>query len=142
MSGEGNKAVVRLAVEAYNQGNLAVIDELYTPDFVYHNPNFPTVQSREDYKQWLTQFAAAFTDVHLSVEEMLAKEDSVAYRATLRSIHSGSWGGEAPTGKPHTLSLMTFYRLIDGKIAEAWQISDVLGGLQQIGIIPPMEQAE
>ncbi len=140
MSTEDNKTIIRRIAEAFNQGDLAVRDELYTPDFVYHDPANPTVQSREDYKQWLTRFRAAFSDAHLSLEEMLAEEDRVAYRATLRALHSGSRRGVAPTGKPITLILMTFYHLTDGKIAEMWQISDALGALQQLGVIPAPEQ--
>jgi steroid delta-isomerase-like uncharacterized protein len=141
MSTEENKTIVRRSIEEFNQGNLAVIDELFAPDFVYHDPANPQVRSREDYKQWITGFFAAFPDVHASVEDMLAEEDRVAYRYTLRATQSGSWRGAAPTGKAITVTSITIARLADGKIAEGWQNADALGLVQQLGVIPTPGQA-
>ena len=141
MSTEENKAAIRRLAEEFNQGNLAVVDESFAPDFVYHDPANPTVHSRQDYKQWLTQFLAAFPDAHFSLEDMLAEEDKVAYRYTLRGTQSGSWRGAAPTGKPITVTSINIARLTDGKIVEGWQNSDALGLVQQLGLIPTPGQA-
>ena len=49
MSTEDNKALIRrLIEEVWNQGNLAVFDELYAPDFIFHDPGLPQVRTRED----------------------------------------------------------------------------------------------
>ncbi len=131
-----NKTAIRRVVEQFNQGNVAVIDELYTPDFVFHDPANPTIHSREDYKQWCIGLYTAFPDLHFSVEDMLAEEDKVAYRYTLRATQSGSWRGAAPTGKPITLTAICIDRMTDGKIVEEWHIADVLDLVQQLGLIP------
>ena len=141
MSTEENKAAFRRLAEEFNQGNLAVIDEICTPDFVYHDPANPTVHSRQDYKQWLTQFRTAFPDAHISLEDMLAEEDKVAYRYTIRGTHSGSWRGAAPTGKLITVTSINIARLTGGKIAEGWQNVDALGLVQQLGLVPASGQA-
>ena len=54
MSTEDNKAVIHRIVDGLNQKEVAVLDELYTPDFVSHDPANPQVRSREDFKQWFT----------------------------------------------------------------------------------------
>lgn len=141
MSAEDNKTIVRRSLEEFNQGNLSVIDELFAPDFVYHDPANPTVHSRQDYKQWLTQFRAAFPDVRISVEDMLAEGDKVAYRYTLRATQSGSWRGAPPTGKPISVTAIVIARLTGGKIAEGWQNADALGLVQQLGLMPAQGQA-
>ena len=138
MSTEENKAIVRRFVEEFNQGNLAVIDGLCTPDFVFHDPANPSVHSREDHNQWLTRLRTALPDAHISIEDMLAEEDKVAYRYTFRATHSKSWRGAAPTGKPITVTAMEIIHMTDGKIAEVWLNSDALGLVQQLGLIPAM----
>ena len=138
MSTEENKATLRRFADEFNQGNLAVIDELCTPDYVYHDPANPTIRSRQDYKQWLAQFRTAFPDVHISIEDILAEADKVAYRYTISGTHSGSWRGAAPTGKPITTISINIARLTDGKITEVWQNADILGLVQQLGLLPSM----
>jgi steroid delta-isomerase-like uncharacterized protein len=138
MSTEENKANVRRFVDGLNQRNVAVIDELCTPDFVSHDPANPQVRSREDYKQWVTGLSAAFPDLHFTIDDILAEGDKVAYRFTLRATHSGSWRGAAPTGKSITVTGTAIDRIRDGKFAEAWANTDALGLVQQLGLIPSM----
>ena len=138
MSTEENKANVRRFTDGFNQKNVAVIDELCTPDYVNHDPANPQVRSREDYKQWFTELSAAFPDLHFTIDDILAEGDKVAYRFTLRATHSGSWRGAAPTGKSTTVTGIAIARLRDGKSAELWTITDALGLVQQLGLIPSM----
>ena|SRR2546430_1128685 len=138
MSTEENKANVRRFTDDINQKNVAVIDELCTPDYVNHDPANPQVRSREDYKQWFTGLSAAFSDLHFTIDDILAEGDKVAYRFTLRATHSGSWRGAAPTGKSITVTGTEIVRIHDGKFAEAWANTDALGLVQQLGLIPSM----
>jgi len=138
MSTEENKANVRRFTDGFNQKNVAVIDELCTPDYVNHDPANPQVRSREDYKQWFTELSAAFPDLHFTIDDILAEGDKVAYRFTLRATHSGSWRGAAPTGKSITVTGTAIARIRDGKFAEDWVNTDALGLVQQLGLIPSM----
>ena len=138
MSTEENKANVHRFTDGLNQKNVAVIDELCTPDYVNHDPANPQVRSREDYKQWFTGLSAAFPDLHFTIDDILAEGDKVAYRFTLRATHSGSWRGAAPTGKSITVTGTAIARIRDGKFAEEWVNTDALGLVQQLGLIPSM----
>jgi steroid delta-isomerase-like uncharacterized protein len=138
MSTEENKANVRRFTDGLNQKNVAIIDELCTPDYVNHDPANPQVRSREDYKQWFTGLSAAFPDLHFTIDDILAEGDKVAYRFTLRATHSGSWRGGAPTGKSITVTGTEIARIRDGKFAESWANTDALGLVQQLGLIPSM----
>ena len=60
---------------------------------------------------------------------------------TERGTHKGDYMGIAPTGKQYTLTLIVISRIIDDKILECWMVSDLLGQLQQLGVIPAMGQA-
>lgn len=41
MAAEDNKAVLRRLAEEFNKRNLAVIDEVFSPNFVLHDANHP-----------------------------------------------------------------------------------------------------
>src|SRR5437879_2838022 len=60
-------------MECWNQGNLALIEELLAPDFIHHNPDRPDVRSREDYKRWFAESHRLFPDFHITVEVVSLK---------------------------------------------------------------------
>jgi predicted ester cyclase len=98
MSTEDNKANVRRGYEALNQRNLAVFDELLTPEIVFHNAS-TTIQGLEAYKQFLSMYITAFPDLHFTIEDMIAEGDFVVVRQTTRGTHQGNLMGIPPTGK-------------------------------------------
>jgi predicted ester cyclase len=55
-------------------------------------------------------------------------------RVSLRCVHGGEFEGLPPTGKEIALDAFTVFRLVDGRIAEEWEIIDELGMMQQIGM--------
>jgi predicted ester cyclase len=73
MSTEDNKALVRRWYEDFNQRNLAM-DELFSPDYVYHNPP-TTLHGLEEFKQFLSLYLTAFPDARFTVEDELAEGD-------------------------------------------------------------------
>jgi len=75
MSTEDNKALVRRAIEeVWNQGHVALIDELDDANLIHHDPDFPNIRTREDYTQWVIETRNAFPDLHLTIEDMIAEE--------------------------------------------------------------------
>ena len=137
MSTEDNKAHVHRGFEAVNQKNLAVFDELLTPDVVFHNAS-TTMQGLEAYKQFLSMYMTAFPDLHFTIEEMIAEGDTVVARFTTRGTHQGNLMGIPPTGKQVSGTGMFIDRIVNGKGIEQWFNTDDLGLLQQLGVIPPM----
>ncbi len=135
MSTEQNKAVVRRFVEeVLSQGNLALIDELFASD--YTNYGFGQPFGREGFLAVLGQFRSAFPDLRFTIEDMVAEGDRVMIRGTARGTHRGEFNGIPPTGKQITVSLMTDYRLANGKIVEDRPLTDMLSLLQQVGAVP------
>ena len=70
----------------------------------------------------------------------MTEGDMVAARFTARGVHNGAFMGLPPTGKPITMTGIEIFRLENGKIAELWGEANLLGLMQQLGILPPMEQ--
>ena len=67
---------------------------------------------------------AAFPDLNVTVEEVMAEGDRVAARVTMRGTHRGEFQGIAPTGKRVEVRAMDMFRISDGKIVEHWGHAD------------------
>ena len=138
MSTEDNKAIVRrLLEEGFNQKNLAVFDELYAPNFVYRLA-LTTIEGVEAFKQFSITFFTAFPDLRFTIEDQLAEGDKVVTRWIASGTHRGPFQGIPPTGKQVTVTGIGINRLANGKIVENWTNFDMLGLLQQLGVIPSM----
>lgn len=132
-----NKATIRRVIEeVYNQGNLAVADELYTANAVRHDPATPDVPRGPEFAKQITlRYRTAFPDLRLTIEDMIVDGDKVAVRWASTGTHLGELQGIAPTGKNVSLGGITIVRFANGKIEEEWANWDALGMLQQLGII-------
>ncbi|BAZ47608.1 hypothetical protein NIES4103_02100 [Nostoc sp. NIES-4103] len=143
MQAEENKAIARRYYdEIMNQGNLATIDELLSPDFLFTIPTHPEPYHGPDgFKQLVTMLRGAFPDVHLSVEHLLADGDTVVGHWTGSGTHAGSplhtvLGDIPASGKHFSIDGISWLRIVDGKIVESLANEDTLGLLQQIGVLP------
>ena len=136
MSAEGNKALVRRYMEeAFEKRSSTIVDELVAPEFVHHDPVSP-IHGPEELKQLHGMFFAAFPDMRLTVEDMIAEADKVVTRWTIRGTHQGDLLGIPPTGKSVIVTGMVISRLKDGKFVEDWEKFDTMGLMQQLGVIP------
>jgi predicted ester cyclase len=61
---------------------------------------------------------AAFPDIHMKIDDMVAEGDKVAVRLTFRGTFKGKFGDLEPTGKQITVTAAYFYRFKDGKEME------------------------
>ena len=134
---EENKAKQRrIFEEALNRGNLALFDDLIAADYEAESPQ-GTIKGAEGMKQGATALRTAFPDIHFTVEDMVAEEDRVVSRVTVRGTHEGEYMGIPPTGKKFAVNAIIITRWVDGKEVEAWEVVDMLGMFQQLGISPP-----
>jgi steroid delta-isomerase-like uncharacterized protein len=133
-----NKAIIGRVVELWNTGNLAIADEIYGADFVNHDPNDPEVTNLESYKGYVAAILTGFPDFHVTTNDLIVEGDKVAVRWIITATHHGEFAGIPATGIEATWMGMTIWRFADGKIVEGWWMKDVLGLLQQLGVIPPM----
>ena len=137
MSTEENKALVRrFYEEVFNKKNLAGIGDFLDTHIIEHAlpPGLPS--GIEGSKQFIGMYLAAFPDLHLATEDLIAEGDKVVARFTLRGTHKGEFMGVPSTGKQVTMTGIQIVRTADGRIAENWINLDALGMLQQLGVIP------
>ena len=137
MSIEDNKAVVRREIEeCWHKGNLVVVEEIYDTNFVDHSPFPGTAPNREGIKQFVKIMRAAFPDIRLNIEDLIAENDKVVERVTATGTNKGEFMGTTPTGKQITVPVITINRFAGNKIVERWSLSDQLAMMQQLGMIP------
>ena len=143
MSTEENKATTRRFFKVvFNQGNLAVVDEIKSSNYVFHDPGLPEpVRGPEGFKDYLMMFRTAFPDLSSTIEDLIVEGEKVAVRFTFAGTQQGDLFGIPPTGKQATVSAILIARLVNGKFVEGWINYDGLGILQQLGAIPVPEQA-
>lgn len=148
MSAEENRQVARRFMEEFfNRKNVGFIDEIGAPDVVEHDSSLPEpIRGREALKQYWTSWLTAFPDLHLTIEDEIAEGDMVVQRVTVRGTHTGplmSPGGPIPpTGKGAEWTAVHIARIVNGRLVEGWGMADVMGLMQQLGLIPPPQQAQ
>jgi steroid delta-isomerase-like uncharacterized protein len=135
MSAEENKDLARRSWEMLvNQQNPDAIDELYTPNFVWHEPD-EDIQGPEEARRFLGMYLSAFPDMRVSVEDEIAEGDKVVTRWTIRGTHRGELMGMDPTDEQVEIKGITIHRIEGGRIAEEWERYDNLSVMQQLGAI-------
>lgn len=133
------EAVVRrLIEEGFNQGNLAVAEELSAPDLVEHQSFGPNhAAGAEGVKAVISSLRRAFSDFHLAIDDLVVAGDTVWLRMTGSGTNDGSFMGHAPTGKRMRTDVFDVLRVRDGRIVEHWGVPDRLGALFQLGLARP-----
>ena len=139
MSIATNKAIVRRYVEqVLNEKRHDLVEEFLTENIELHGSGI--VPGLEVVKQWFTTYATAFPDGHTIIEDVVAEEDRVVARTTFNGTQQGEMQGIPATGKSVSIPSITIFRLDNGKIAEGWLVSDNLGMMQQLGVIPAPQE--
>jgi len=140
MSTEENKAIVRrFYEEVFNKKNLAYVDEFIAPGGIDHGLP-PGLSGIEGTRSFIGMYLAAFPDLHMTFDDLVAEGDRVVIRWTCRGTHLGELQGIPPTGRPIVVTGIEINRMEGGKSVEHWLNFDTLGMLQQLGVIPAPEQ--
>src|SRR5689334_1583027 len=130
MTPEENKDIVRRYVEGmWDKRDFATIDEFVSPEFDQHAATVQ--QGREGLRNFFRMMFGALPDVKFTLESIIAEDDKVATRWTIRGTHQGPLLGIPATGKPVTTTGMSLLQLRDGKIIANWNEVDLLGALRQ-----------
>jgi steroid delta-isomerase-like uncharacterized protein len=131
---EENERIVRRTVEAFNEQNYDVFDEVFAEDAMDHGPAGET-RGREGPREGLKMLFTAFPDLVITIDDLVANGDTVALRTTHRGTHEGEFMGIEPTGKQIEVGSSIFAQFEDGKVVERWVQYDTFGLMQQLGAV-------
>jgi steroid delta-isomerase-like uncharacterized protein len=133
---QDNEAVARRWFEeVLNEADLAVLDEILSPELVYHSGTLPAMTSADVAERVLGPILAGFPDVEYTVREAFSGDNAVTLIWSAQGTHTGPFQGYAPTGKQATWTGINVYRFECGRLVEVWAEVDCLGRLRQMGLV-------
>jgi len=134
MSDKQEKIVRRVFDEVWNQGRLDVIDQVFTNDYVNHDPINQT-RSAAAFRNVVTKYRSAFPDCRLTIDDLISAGDKVVVRWRFSGTHQGQLEGIPPTGRKVTGSGISINVISGDRIREAYVNWDALGLMQQLGVV-------
>lgn len=131
------RAHVHEAVDRiWMEGDLSYVDDHFAADYVLHDPSHPSdIEGPEGFKEYVKGYRSAFSDLEVTASDVIVEGERVALRYHVSGTHDGELMGIPPTGKTVEVSGMAMLRFENGKRKEDWFQDDVLGLLQQLGVV-------
>ncbi len=136
MSEQNKAALQHWTNEGFNKQNLDEFDVYFSPDLVNHAlpPGLPA--GLEGTKTIASIFLAAYPDLQITIDDMVAEGDKVVARWSARGTHRGDLMGIPPTGREVTITGIVIDRFDNCRSVERWENIDQLGMMQQLGVVP------
>ena len=130
-------AVVRRYLdEVVNGGSLTALREVWAEDGQWHGGS---MGDRDGLQAMIASAsgdgAGAFSDMHLTIDDIVSVGGKVAVRFTNRGRQTGPFLGAPATGKHAAWLGIGLYTVTGAKISEAWFGEDILGMLLQLGVV-------
>jgi predicted ester cyclase len=123
---EKNKTLVHeFFEEAWVKGNVSAVDEFVAAEYVEHPRPSTLPPGTEGLKQLITAYRTAFPDLKMTLDDILAEGEMVAFRWSVSGTHLGDWLGILPTGNHVRATGITIFRIAGGKIVESWTSIDL-----------------
>lgn len=141
---EERKAKIRRYIEEiWNKGNVGALDEFYATEVVRHHPPLPEIEGLDAYKQYATDLFNAYSDIQLTVGEIIVEGNTSATQFTFGATHTGQTplSSIPPTGKRVRFSGCNVNHWAGDKVVEEWVYADFLGLMQQLGVVPAPGQS-
>jgi steroid delta-isomerase-like uncharacterized protein len=137
MNAKKNEEIVtRYFEEIWNSGNLNLLDEIISPQYINHSPGSPNPKpGPSGLRPIIEAIRKAFPDLNYKIVNMVATDTQVAIHTKMSGTHLGDLFGLAPTGKKVNVNQMQIERMINGQIVEHWRVTDDLTFLKELGQI-------
>jgi steroid delta-isomerase-like uncharacterized protein len=132
---EQNKAIVlRWFSELSKDKFESLYEELFSPDSKQYMPPNAEPLSFEEFKPMAKAIYEAFPVIEHNVENMVAEGDKVAATVLVHTVHEGEFAGIPATGKKLEWTSIAIFQIKDGKIQARWEIADILGLYERLGL--------
>jgi steroid delta-isomerase-like uncharacterized protein len=122
---------------ALNAGDMDSFSAVLADDFLEHEETPGIPPTKDGVLQFFGMYMAAFPDLHMEPEDVLASGDKVVARVRATGTHTGEFMGMPPSGKNVDVELIDIIRFGDDGLAhEHWGVADQIKMMQQLGAIP------
>ena len=130
-------ATMRRAYDLINAGDVDGFGALLADDFVEHEELPGLAPTKEGVKDFFKAYLAAFPDLRMTAEDVLASGDKVVARVRATGTHQGEFMDIPATGKSIDVQLVDIIRFGDDGLAhEHWGVFDTMTMMQQLGVVP------
>jgi steroid delta-isomerase-like uncharacterized protein len=120
--------------EAFNKGNLSVLEKVLHPGYQYWSPD-SQLKGISQLAEFIRVFRGAFPDLNLQINDFFSSNDRTCTAFTLKGTHEQSFMGIPATKKSVEVHGMVISRIKDNKIVEDKEILDNLSFFQQLNIV-------
>lgn len=122
--------------EVWSHGDLDLVDELVTEDYVQHDVALPdAIRGPDALKEAVAMYRAGTPDLTKTIEETIVEDDRVVIPYTATGTHEGEIMGVAATGTEIEVEGIFVFGLEDGRLCAGTDLWDAFGLLRQIGAV-------
>lgn len=133
-SADDNRALLDRYIQAvWVEGNPEAIADFVSADYRRYGAPDAAPLDIDAQIERIRGFRAAFPDITVVVDEVIADDHGVAFRATMQGTHLGEFAGVPGTGRQVIVQLVDFMAIEDGAIAAQWGGPDMHDLLRQLG---------
>ncbi len=132
---QDHKTMIRKVFEeVWNKNDFSLIDKFYAPEYIAHVAGSPRdIEGPEQFKQFVALHGVMTSELHFSVDDLIAEDDRVATRWTATSTTASGLIAGGRGGQTVTVTGISIHRLVNGKIVESWDNWDALTLYQSLG---------
>lgn len=113
----------RFHMDIFQRGNLKIVNEIISPNFVMHNPMLPSEvkEGPEGVRKFAMATIDAIPDRQFIHEDTVVKGDKVLIRWNPAGKIIKEKFGIQSSDKPVIITGFDLFKIMDGKIVEMWQ---------------------
>ena len=116
----------------FNEARFDELDGFLAPDYAIKDAPPGSAEGAAGIREVVTMFRTAFSDMLITLDEVIAEGDWVASKSTLRGTHRGNFLGMEPSGRSVEVTSLTMIKFRDGKLLESWVKNDVAAMMRQL----------
>lgn len=132
---EMNKTLALQTMEALHQRDLDSVRANMAPQARFYGWA-PEPLDADGHKAFMSALLTAFPDSNFIIDDVIAEGDKVAVRHRLQGTHQAELQGIPATGRQVEIGAVVIFRIENGRVAEAWLNADIMGMMQQLGVVP------
>lgn len=134
-----NAEIMRNAMtNIVQEGDVSHLDEAFASDFMGHDTAGETF-TLDDFRWGVREMLDAFSERQVEIADQVAAGDKVVTRYVVSGRHTGAYRGIPPTQRTFQMTGISIDRFASGRIIESWEITDDMGLLRQLGVVPAAE---
>jgi steroid delta-isomerase-like uncharacterized protein len=128
-----NKEVIqKLYEQALNKRNLELLKDLISENYT----GIGGKKGPAAFEQPVAELIKAFPDIQWKIEELISEGDKVVIKWKVEGTHTEQFQYIPATGKTVSSGGMGIYELKDGKVVSTQVLTDRVGFLQQLEVLP------